>query len=94
MVIYLISREEILNLAHLSRLDFTEDDLPKLTQDIGNLMKFAEKVSQHDLTNADCECQIVEHLGEKDVDFDYEKCDRNEILSGGISKEGFFFIKK
>lgn len=87
-----ISKDEILKLANFSRLEFSEDEIKKFIIDIENIMEFTFKVAQYKNNEIPCDCNINTHR-----DYEKPKYDnfpQKEILSGGINKNGFFFIKK
>ncbi|MCL2311506.1 MAG: aspartyl/glutamyl-tRNA amidotransferase subunit C [Firmicutes bacterium] len=87
----MVSRDEILNLAKLSRLEFTEKELVKLEREMDNIIKFTDKISQYDCSSVQCNCK---NSKTKMCCCVYEKCNRDELLRNTNSKNGFFFIKK
>ena len=87
-----ISKDEILKLAKLSRLEFSEDEIPKLLKDMENIMEFTYKVSKYENNEIPCDCNINSHRDYEKPE--YDNCTHDEILSGGINKNSFFFIKK
>lgn len=88
----MISHDEMLKLTKFSRLDFSENELPKLTKDLESIMTFTSKVSECKCNDDNCDdCKISKHENITPV---YPPCTQTELLSGGIAKDGFFFIKK
>lgn len=84
-----ISKDEILKLAKLSRLEFSEDETKKLLKDIGNIMELTSKIEKYD--SSEVTYDNIQRDYEKP---EYDSCTHDEILSGGINKNGFFFVKK
>ena len=89
-MIYLVTEQEILKLANFSRLEFSPEELSKLKVDLENLMKLTSKVSDY-TGELSCDCSSETHKRFEDVY--YPHCSRDELLSGGIPENGFFFIK-
>jgi len=89
----MISHDEMLKLTKFSRLDFSENELPKLIKDLENIMEFTSKVSECKCDDDTCEdCAI--NSRSKNINPVYPSCTQSELLSGGIARDGFFFIKK
>ena len=44
----MVTREEILNLALLSKLHIEEDEIDNLTQEMMNIIKFADTINEYD----------------------------------------------
>ena len=86
----MINEQDILKLASFSRLEFSSEELPKLRIDLENLMKLTSKVTDY-TGELSCDCSSETHKRSEDVS--YPCCSRDELLSGGISESGFFFIK-
>lgn len=94
----MITREEMENIANLSKLYLSEDDFKKMSKEMDGIINFVNQVNtlsdQYDL-------EKIDNLG-TDVDKDALRNDeivnsfpRNEILKnvdGG--KDGFFYVKK
>ena len=88
----MISKDEMIKLTKFSRLEFSEKELPKLIKDLENIMEFTSKVSEYKCDDNCDECKIKSHS--QNVTPVYPHCTQNELLSGGIGKNGFFFVKK
>lgn len=43
-----ITREEIEHVAHLARLNLQEDELVKMTEQVGNILSYVDKLSELD----------------------------------------------
>lgn len=88
----MLSREDILRLANLSRLELSESEIVKLLEDMENIMEFTSKVSKYENDEIPCDCRVNIHRDYEKSE--YDKCTREEVLSGGMGKNGFFFVKK
>ena len=87
----MINKNEMLRLINSSRLEFSEDEIPKLMRDMESIMKFTEKVAEYSYSDIHCDCPVEKRRVNESVDLG--EFTREEILSGAISKNGFFFIK-
>ncbi len=45
-----VSRDDIIHIAKLSRLEFTDEELEKYTKDLDNIVNFANTLSEIDVT--------------------------------------------
>lgn len=88
----MVNREEFLKLCKLSRLEFTDDEIPKLMEGMDSIINFGNKVSECKDSSIAPDCDI--NFAHREVtDINYEKCNRDELLSGGMNRDGFFFVK-
>ncbi len=46
-----ISKEEVLHVAHLARLNLTEDELEKMTGQLDNILSYFDKLGELDTSN-------------------------------------------
>ncbi len=46
-----ITREDILHVAHLARLNLSEDELVKMTEQLDNILSYVDKLSELDTDN-------------------------------------------
>lgn len=87
-----VSKEEFLKLCHLSRLEFNDDEVPKLMESMDSIINFSSKISEYEDSSITPDCNVnFDSRGLSDIK--YEKCDRDELLSGGTNRDGFFFVK-
>jgi len=90
----MVTREEILDLANLAKLSVSEEELENLTQEMANIIAFADTINKagdistgfdniNNLTNAFHEDEVVPSF------------DREEILQNALDAEdGYFVVKK
>ena len=90
----MVTREDVLQMARLSKLYIKEEELDALTKDIDNIIAFAETIStaQCEQTNFDNINNLTNVLREDVVVPSY---DREEILKNAESQdEGYFLVKR
>ena len=90
----MVTREDGLQMARLSKLYIKEEELDALTKDMDNIIAFAETISaaQCEQTNFDNINNLSNVLREDVVVPSY---DREEILKNAESQdEGYFLVKR
>ena len=90
----MVTREDVLQMARLSKLYIKEEELDALTKDMDNIIAFAETISaaQCEQTNFDSINNLSNVLREDVVVPSY---DREEILKNAESQdEGYFLVKR
>ena len=90
----MVTREDVLQMARLSKLYIKEEELDALTKDMDNIIAFAETIStaQCEQTNFDNINNLSNGLREDVVVPSY---DREEILKNAESQdEGYFLVKR
>lgn len=90
----MVTREDVLQMARLSKLYIKEEELDALTKDMDNIIGFAETISaaQCEQTNFDNINNLSNVLREDVVVPSY---DREEILKNAESQdEGYFLVKR
>ena len=90
----MVTREDVLQMARLSKLYIKEEELDALTKDMDNIIAFAETISaaQCEQTNFDNINNLSNVLLEDVVVPSY---DREEILKNAESQdEGYFLVKR
>ena len=90
----MVTREDVLQMARLSKLYIKEEELDALTKDMDNIIAFAETISaaQCEQTNFDNINNLSNVLREDVVVPTY---DREEILKNAESQdEGYFLVKR
>ena len=90
----MVTLEDVLQMARLSKLYIKEEELDALTKDMDNIIAFAETIStaQCEQTNFDNINNLTNVLREDVVVPSY---DREEILKNAESQdEGYFLVKR
>ena len=94
----MITREEMENIANLSKLYLSEDDFEKMSKEMDGIINFVNQINtlndQYNLeNNSNSNADINKNVLREDEIVD--SFTRNEILKnvdGG--KDGFFYVKK
>ncbi len=90
----MVTKEEVLKIANLSKIFVDEKDLDKITEEMSNIIAFADQIN--DVLESDIDIpDIDESFNVFREDEVKESFDRDLILKnvdGG--EDGFFFIKK
>lgn len=94
----MITREEMENIANLSKLYLSEDDFEKMSKEMDGIINFVNQINtlndQYNLeNNSNSNADINKNVLREDEVVD--SFPRNEILKnvdGG--KDGFFYVKK
>ena len=83
-----ISREEILKLAHISRVDLHEDEIQPLLDQLERVLSYAERVTE---VAAEVEEPPIKNVNvfREDVVI---KCDPEPILAQAPERAGNFFV--
>ena len=89
----MVTREDVLQMARLSKLYIKEEELDALTKDMDNIIAFAETISaaQCEQTNFDNINNLSNVLREDVVVPSY---DREEILKNAESQDEGYFLGK
>lgn len=89
-----ITREEIENIALLSKLNVTEDEIDALTKEMANIIAFADTINS--AKDAGVEFDNINNLSnrfhEDEVKASYPQDEILSNVNGG--EDGFFYIKK
>ena len=90
----MVTKDEILDIALLSKLSVSEDELDGLTEEMMNIIKFADTINNFDGEIGEFD-NINGLKNEMREDVDIPSYDREKILSnvnGG--EDGYFPVKK
>ncbi|MBR0423595.1 MAG: Asp-tRNA(Asn)/Glu-tRNA(Gln) amidotransferase subunit GatC [Clostridia bacterium] len=90
----MISREEVLNLANLSKLYLNEEEIENIRKEMDSMINFANEINNLDvkydklpeinnISNAFREDEVVESYPQEEI-----------LKNVGGGREGFFYIKK
>lgn len=90
----MVTKEEILDIALLSKLEVTEDELDSLTDEMMNIIKFADTINSFDGEIGEFD-DINGLKNEMRDDVVVESYDRERILANANGGEdGYFPVKK
>ena len=87
-----VDKKTVQKLAHLARLELTEEQVEKYGKDLGDILDWVEKLEEVDTTNVD----PLGNVNEEKVPLREDKADNyfkgDEALNNAPEKDGDFFI--
>lgn len=91
-----LSREDILKLARLSRLELTEEEITQFQNEIGDILKYVEQLQSVDLEGLEPTYQVT---GLKDVTrpddiIDYQASPSDLLKSAPDSQDNHFKVPR
>lgn len=89
-----ISSEEIMHLASLSALEFSEEEAKEFSKEFNNILKFVDKIASAKLEKDDifASAVLISELREDEVKESYT---REEILKNAPKqRKGYFVVPK
>lgn len=92
----MITKEEVLKLANLARLDFSDDELDKIIKDMDDIIAFADTINNsvdgdaQQIRNVSSTATPVEEFRE---DIVKESLPNEKILSNVNASKGMFCVK-
>lgn len=90
-----LSREEVLKVAHLARLEFEEDRIEKFQTDLNDILKFVEKLQELDTEGVEPLTQVNHHYNNFRKDEVKESLKREDALKNAPQEdEGMFIVPK
>ncbi len=90
----MVTKEEILNLALLSKLHIEEDEIDNLTQEMMNIIKFADTINEYDgeVEEFDNINNLSNVFREDEVKESFPQSEILKNVDGG--ENGYFPVKK
>lgn len=82
-----VSKEEVKHLAKLSKLEFDEKSLDKITNDLSSIVDFANQLSNIDVEGVKPTAHILDIKNVFREDIMDKSYDREEILKNATEKE-------
>ena len=86
-----ISREQVLHVARLARLDLREDELDRLTQELGAILDAVSKVAELDLVDVPPTSHPLELVNVWAEDEPHASLPLDEALANAPLREGSLF---
>lgn len=83
-----VSKDEVRHIANLSRLIFNDEELEKYTEDLSNIVDFANALKEVNVDGVKPTAHIVDVKNVFREDISYPSYDREEILSNAPTKDG------
>ncbi len=86
-----ISREEVLHVAALARLALTEDEVERLTEELGKIVDAVGIVSELDLDDVSPTSHPLDAVNVWDEDEPHESLRLDEVFANAPAREGDLF---
>lgn len=91
----MIERETVEHIAHLARLELTEEETTLFTKDLDSILEYVKQLNEADTDNVEpTSFMVPDHNPFRD-DVELDSLPKDKILQNGPSvKKGFFAIPK
>ena len=86
-----ITREEVLHVAKLARLELTEDEVVRLTEQLGAILEAVSKVSELDLSDVPPTSHPLELVNAWASDEPHASLALDEVFANAPAREGDLF---
>jgi aspartyl-tRNA(Asn)/glutamyl-tRNA(Gln) amidotransferase subunit C len=86
-----ITREEVLHVAKLARLELTDDEVGRLTEQLGAILEAVSKVSQLDLSDVPPTSHPLEVVNAWGEDEPRPSLSLDEVFANAPAREGDLF---
>ena len=86
-----ITREEVLHVAKLARLELTEDEVVRLTEQLGAILEAVSKVSELDLSDVPPTSHPLELVNAWARDEPHDSLGLDEVFANAPAREGDLF---
>jgi aspartyl-tRNA(Asn)/glutamyl-tRNA(Gln) amidotransferase subunit C len=86
-----IGRDEVLHVARLARLDLGEDEVERLTRELGAILDAVSKVSELDLADVAPTSHPLDLVNAWAEDEPQEPLSLDEVFANAPAREGNFF---
>lgn len=87
-----LSKEEVLKVAHLARLEFEEDKIEKFQTELNDILKFVEKLQEIDTEGVEPLSQVNHQFNNFRPDEIKTSLDREKALKNAPQKDSGMFI--
>ena len=88
----MIDRETVLNVAKLSKLELTEEEIELFSRQLGDILKFIEKLNELDTENVEPFYELINQKTPMREDIPKEGLTQEEALKNAPQKENGFFV--
>jgi aspartyl-tRNA(Asn)/glutamyl-tRNA(Gln) amidotransferase subunit C len=90
-----ISKEQVEHVAHLARLNLTEEEKIQMTKDMEAIIEFADQINELDISDVEPTAHVIPINNVFREDVVRPSMDRDELLSNAPNKEdGCFSVPK
>ena len=88
----MIDRDTVLNVAKLSKLELTEEEIEMFSKQLGDILKFVEKLNELDTENVEPFYELINQKTPLREDIPKEGLTQKEALKNAPQKEDGFFV--
>lgn len=91
-----MKKEDILNLASLSRLELTEEEIEKFPEQFESILKFVDQIKDVDTSDVEIRDFSLTNVTRDDSEGVYQKGKNREEVIGQMpdTKDGYLKVKK
>jgi aspartyl-tRNA(Asn)/glutamyl-tRNA(Gln) amidotransferase subunit C len=86
-----ITREEVLHVAKLARLELTDEEVERLTEQLGAILEAVSKVSELDLSDVPPTSHPLELVNAWAEDVPHESLPLDKVFANAPAREGDLF---
>jgi aspartyl-tRNA(Asn)/glutamyl-tRNA(Gln) amidotransferase subunit C len=86
-----ISKKEVEHVAHLARLNLTEEELKKITEQLDNILSYVEKLNELDTSQVLPTSHVFSVSNAFRDDIEKESLSQTEALKNGPQHDGVTF---
>jgi aspartyl-tRNA(Asn)/glutamyl-tRNA(Gln) amidotransferase subunit C len=87
-----ISKNDVINVAELARLEFKEEELEKFTEQLGNILEYIEQLNDLDTDNVEPTSHVLDIATPLREDKVVEWLSTQEVLKNAPESEDDFFV--
>jgi aspartyl-tRNA(Asn)/glutamyl-tRNA(Gln) amidotransferase subunit C len=87
-----LTREEVLHIAHLARIELKEEEVEKFRRELSEILNFVEKLNELDTEGIDPKFQIIPPENVLREDVPSLSLPREKVFMNAPESDGEFFI--
>lgn len=87
-----ISKDDVIKVSELARLEFKEEELDKFTQQLGNILEYIEQLNELDTNNVEPTSHVLDISTPLREDKVVEWLNIEEVLQNAPESEDDFFV--
>ncbi|MEE8135905.1 MAG: Asp-tRNA(Asn)/Glu-tRNA(Gln) amidotransferase subunit GatC [Thermodesulfobacteriota bacterium] len=87
-----ISKDDIIKVSELARLEFKEEELEKFTEQLGNILEYIEQLNELDTDNVEPTSHVLDISTPLREDKVVEWLSTEEVLKNAPESEDDFFV--
>jgi len=87
-----ISKEDVIKVSELARLEFKKEEIEKFTEQLGNILEYIEKLNELDTDNVEPTSHVLDISTPLREDKVVEWLSAEEVLKNAPESEDDFFV--